>query len=379
VTVGPAPGRQRTRATPGTGALALLLVLGVVDAAAYSVIAPVLPAIADATGSSPSAIGALSASFPLSMLLGLALSSALIRRGHGRPLLLLSLLLLGAGAAVFVVTTSLPALFAARAVMGLGSGGLWMGITFRTLEYWPGQEYRSMSRVYAAYSVGALVGPGLGALPGVRLPFLAYLLVLAVALPLVLLLPEAVAHRGYVTDRSWRGMPGFWYAGLGIMLGMLAVGMVDGVLPLHFATQLSQTQIGLAYVATAVVTAVASVAAGHVRPGAALLFGGVAVTVGVTAAGASDVVAWWAVGLAAVGAGAGLAQTGSTGVLLDRIPTERIVGAMTVWSQLGIVGYLVAPAIGGPVAEHYGYGALGWLPLLLGLATAVMARVSRQR
>ena len=54
--------------------------------------------------------------------------------------------------------------------MGLGSGALWMGVTFAALERSPGDEYAGMSRVLAAYSVGGLVGPALGALGGVRSP-----------------------------------------------------------------------------------------------------------------------------------------------------------------------------------------------------------------
>jgi MFS family permease len=57
-------------------------------------------------------------------------------------------------------------LFAARALMGLGSGGLWIGVSFATPAYWPGQQYLCMSRIYAAYSAGALLGPALGALGG---------------------------------------------------------------------------------------------------------------------------------------------------------------------------------------------------------------------
>ena len=48
--------------------------------------------------------------------------------------------------------------------MGFGSGGLWTGITFATLGRWPGQEYLCMSRVFAAYSVGGLLGPAIGAI-----------------------------------------------------------------------------------------------------------------------------------------------------------------------------------------------------------------------
>ena len=42
----------------------LLLALGALDATGYSVIVPVAPAIADATGAGPATIGLLVASFP---------------------------------------------------------------------------------------------------------------------------------------------------------------------------------------------------------------------------------------------------------------------------------------------------------------------------
>jgi hypothetical protein len=48
--------------------------------------------------------------------------------------------------------------------------------------------------------------------------------------------------------------------------------------------------------------------------------------------------------LVLIGLGAGAAQTGATGLLLAAVPTARIVTAMVVWSQLGILGYLAAPA-----------------------------------
>ena len=101
-------------------------------------------------------------------------------------------------------------------------------------------------------------------------------------------------------------------------------------------------------------------------------------TIGITGAGASVVVVVWLVALVFIGFGAGSAQTGSTGVLLEQIPTERIVSAMTVWSQLGIMGYFIAPAVGGPLAENYGYAALGLVPLALGVVTLVLAGVTKR-
>jgi MFS family permease len=266
----------------------------------------------------------------------------------------------------------LPVLFAARAVMGVGSGCLWIAITFRTLQYWPGQEYLCMSRIYAAYSVGALVGPGLAALGGIRLPFATYAAVVLVCLPLVMVLPAATAHT-MTRDLTMIRTRGFWTAAIAIMFAITAIGTLDGVLPLHFATRLTQTQIGLAYTATAVLIAAASAAAGNARPGPALTLGGVGIVGGIALAGASMTVPVWLGALALIGLGAGAAQTGATGMLLRAVPTERIVTAAVVWSQMGILGYFIAPAIGGPLAAWLGFPWIGMLPLGVGLALAASA------
>jgi len=189
--------RTRTR----RAALALLG-LGVLDAAGYSVIVPVTPAIAAATGAGPALIGALVASFPAAMLVGYALAGSGIRRRRPTVVLAGALALLALGSLGFVLGAGLPAWFAARLVMGLGSGALWIAISFATLEHWPGREYQGMSRIYAAYSVGGLVGPALGAIGGVRGPFLAYLALVALALPLVVAVGTPPRRRRFETDRS---------------------------------------------------------------------------------------------------------------------------------------------------------------------------------
>jgi len=355
-----------------------LLALAVTDAAAYSLIGPVLPTLADETGASVTTMTMLAATFPLTMLIGFVPVGRLVHRGHTKVALLLGLALLAVGSLAFVVTSALWVLFIARAVMGLGSAGLWMGVTFRTLEYWPGQEYRRMSRVYAAYSIGALVGPLLAALNGTHLPFLAYLVLLAAVTPFLMLLPSPTQVPRYERDHSWRRSPGFWYAALAIMFAMLGTGLIDGVLPLHFATHLTQSQIGIAYAGTAVVLALASMVAGHHRHATALLVGGLGLVVGITVAGVSGAVPVWAVTLAVTGLGIGAAQTGATGVLLDVVPTARIVVAMTVWSQMGIGGYLIGPAVGGPVVEHLGFAWLGIVPAAVGLAVVIAALIARR-
>jgi MFS family permease len=353
----------------------LLLALGALDAVGYSVVAPVLPAIAAATGARPGVMGVLVASFPVGMLAGFFVAGHGVRRQRLRTVLLAALLLMALGCLGFVVGRGLAMWFAARLLMGVGSGGLWIAVTFTTLERWPGQEYRCMSRIFAAYSVGGLVGPVLGATGGVRGPFLAYLVLVLAAMPLVALLGTPVRPRRFETDRSVLRLPGFWLACAGIVVAILALGLSEGVLPLHFASRLGQAQLGALYVGAAMVVAVTSAAAGSMAPTRALAGAGVLIVAGIGLAGMADSAALFVVALGLAGAGIGLGQTGATGILLGAVAPKRIVTAMVLWSQLGILGYLAGPVVGGAVAQTLGFQAVGLVPLA---GAALLLAVARR-
>lgn len=350
----------------------ILLALGALDAAGYSLIAPVAPEIAEATGAGPALIGLLVATFPLAMIAGFLAGSVLVRRSRIRLLLVVSLVTIAGGTALFVLGGGLDVYFVARALMGVGSGGLWIGVTFGTLERWPGREYLCMSRVFSAYAVGGLAGPALGALSGLRLPFLAYLVLVLLALALTVTLPEPPSRRAFAADRAALRMRGFWLASAGVLFVYLGYGVVEGVLPLHLSTGMGQAAIGAAFVGMSLVVGGASALAARwpVRP---LLVGSLTLVVtGCVVAGLADAVPLWLVALALCGIGFGLGNTGSVGVLLGAVPTERIVTAMVLWSQLGIVGYLLGPLAGGLVAEELGFGAIGLVPLAGALVLAAL-------
>jgi MFS family permease len=366
-----------TATRSGRAAYPLLLALGALDATGYSVIVPVAPAIADATGAGPATIGLLVASFPAGMVLGFALAGWVVRRRGARALLVGSLALVAFGALGFVLGDSLAIYFAARVLMGLGSGGIWIGVTFDTLERWPGQEYLCMSRIFAAYSVGGLIGPTLGAFGGIRGPFLAYLALLLAALPLVLLVGEPQARRGFVADRAVLRTRGFWVASAAILFAVLALGVLEGVLPLHFAERLSQAQIGGLYVGASLIVAVSAAAAGAMRP-RPLVFAAVLLAIGGTSlAGMATDVPLWLLALALAAVGIGLANTGSLGLLVEAVPVRRIVTAMVVWSQIGIVGYLLGPLAGGLVADSLGYAFVGTVSAVTGLLVVALLRTPR--
>ena len=363
-----APTRRVTAAYP------LLLGLGALDATGYSVIVPVAPAIADATGVGPATIGLLVASFPAGMIVGFALAGWAVRRHGTRPLLLASLALVALGALGFVLGDSLAAYFPSRLLMGLGSGGLWIGVTFDTLERWPGQEYLCVSRIFAAYSVGGLLGPALGVFSGVSGPFLAYLALLLLAVPLVLSVAPAEERRAFDTDSAVLRTRGFVVACGAILFAVLALGILEGVLPLHFAERLSQAQVGALYVGTSLVVAVSATGTAGLRPRPLVLTGVLLAVTGIALAGTATDVPLWVLALVLAAVGIGIGNTGSLGMLVDAVPIERIVTAMVVWSQVGIIGYLIGPLAGGAVADGLGYPFVGGVAAAAGLALLTLMR-----
>jgi MFS family permease len=82
----------------------------------------------------------------------------------------------------------------------------------------------------------------------------------------------------------------------------------------------------------------------------------------------------WMLALLLAAVGIGIGSTGSLGVLVESINVKRIVSAMVVWSQIGIIGYLLGPLAGGLVAEGAGYAFMGVVPAAAGLLVIVLHR-----
>ena len=357
----------------------MILALGALDAAGYSVIAPVLPAISDATGAGPALIGALVATFPAGALLGFALAGPGVRHGRTREVLACSLLVVAAGCLGFVASDDLTVLFPARALMGLGSGGLWMGVVFATLERAPGREYRGMSRLLAAYSAGSLIGPALGVIGGIHGPFAAYLALVLAGLLLLPFLRPPHERRTFASDWSALRLPGFWFACAAGLVAVFGLGIIEGVLPLHLDAELSQAQIGVLYAGLAFLLAGTAVAAGYASPRPVIAVGTALLVAGIALTGLTDTPAWWIASLAVAGIGFGLTETGSAGALFEAVETERIVTAMIVWSQIGIAGYLLGPLAGGAVAEGLSFAWIGIVPLAAAAGLGALVLVLRSR
>ena len=191
-------------------------------------IVPVAPEIADPTGAGPTVIGLLVASFAAGMVAGFAVAWLAVTKRGSRAVLAASLGLVALGTLGFVFGDSLAIYFPSRFLMGLGSGGIWIGVTFDTLARWPGQEYLCMSRIFAAYSAGGLIGPALGAIGGIHGPFLAYLALLLLAIPLRAARRAGQQRRAFTADREVLRTRGFKLASAAILFAVLALGVSRG-------------------------------------------------------------------------------------------------------------------------------------------------------
>ena len=170
---------------------------------------------------------------------------------------------------------------------------------------------------------------------------------------------------------------GFWVASAAILFAVLALGVLEGVLPLHFAELLSQAQIGGLYVGASVIVAVSAATAGGKRP-RPLVFAGVLLAIaGTSLAGMATEVPLWLLALALAAVGIGIANTGSLGLLVEAVPVQHIVTAMVVWSQIGIVGYLFGPLAGGIIADRLGYAFVGTVSAVAGLLVVALLRTAR--
>jgi MFS family permease len=173
-------------------------------------------------------------------------------------------------------------------------------------------------------------------------------------MPFVLFVQPAV-RRDFGGDGAVLRTRAFWIASGAILFASPAPGVLEGVLPLHLVERVTQAQIGAFYVGASLVVAISATASGG-RPPRPLVIGAVLLSVtGIALAGIALEVPLWVRALVLAALAIGLGNTGSLGLLVAAVPVERIVTSMVVWSQIGIIGYLLGPLTGGILAEGTGY------------------------
>ena len=134
-----------------------------VNLVGFGIIIPLLPFYAHTFGASPIVIGLLFASFSLAQLIASPLLGELSDRWGRRPVLILSLIGTAVSFAMLAVAQSLTMLFAARIVDGLSGGNITTARAYIADVTTEENRAKSYGLLGAAFGLGFIVGPALGA------------------------------------------------------------------------------------------------------------------------------------------------------------------------------------------------------------------------
>ena len=135
-----------------------------VNLVGFGIIIPLLPFYAETFGASPLAIGLLFASFSFSQLIAAPVLGELSDRHGRRPVLIFSLIGTALSFAMLAVAQSLVMLFAARIVDGLSGGNITTARAYIADVTTEHDRPRMYGFLGAAFGLGFIVGPALGAL-----------------------------------------------------------------------------------------------------------------------------------------------------------------------------------------------------------------------
>jgi MFS transporter, DHA1 family, tetracycline resistance protein len=194
--------------------LAIIFLTIFVNLVGFGIIIPLLPFYAETFGASPLAIGLLFASFSLSQLVASPILGDLSDRWGRRPVLIFSLLGTVLSFVMLALAKNLPMLFAARIVDGLSGGNITTArayIADITIEE---NRAKAFGLLGAAFGLGFIVGPGLGAAFSTisyTAPIWAAAAITVLATVLAIFwLPETVHRTRARSGSPWRIMPELW-------------------------------------------------------------------------------------------------------------------------------------------------------------------------
>lgn len=140
------------------------------DLIGFGIIIPIQPFYAQSFGASATLITLLGASYSLMQFLFSAPIGRLSDRIGRRPVLLISVALISIGYLIFGLATSIPMLFIARMISGLGGANLGAAQAIIADVTKPEERSKGMGLIGAAFGLGFIIGPALGGLLGQHHP-----------------------------------------------------------------------------------------------------------------------------------------------------------------------------------------------------------------
>jgi MFS family permease len=365
------------RTKPGSSTLLALFSVAFTAGVGLWMVPPVLPQIGVQQHLGPAGVAVIASAGYVTEIIGYLLAGRTIARSGAHRALMFSLGFQVLGDLLFVLGGHLGLYLVGRVFQGLGMSWAWLGVMIGVIEERGRAASKTLPLLIVGFTLGNVVGPGIGGLGGIRLPFLVHavlsLIVLAAVAPNrwdVVAEPFGFLHSSIGRDRAFRFVIVAW------SIFGFSFGYIEGALPVHFATRLSQSGVGFLYMVAAVAAAVGAVTLGRLagshrsRPGVAL--GMAFIAGGLLAGSISDSVAVWVAGAVIFGLGAGGSDPNILGVITTDVPFEIMIGVQTLAAEAFAIGLFIGPLLGGILAEQAGFGVAGIVIAVPSMAFAVV-------
>lgn len=154
--------------------LGIVFTTVLIDLIGFGIVLPLLPLYAETFGASPTVIGLLTASYALAQLIFAPIWGRLSDRVGRRPVILASLVGTCLASLLFGLAPALWLLFVARVLDGVSGASYAAAQAYVADVTTPRQRAHGMGLIGAAFGLGFVIGPALGALCAAvdpRMPF----------------------------------------------------------------------------------------------------------------------------------------------------------------------------------------------------------------
>jgi multidrug resistance protein len=351
------------------------------DLVGFGIVLPILPLYAERFGAGPATVGLLVATFSVAQLVFAPLWGRLSDRVGRRPVLLVSLVGTAVGSLLTGLAGSLWVLFAGRVVDGVSGASVSVAQASVVDLAPPEERARLLGLLGAAFGLGFVAGPALGALAALGGPEVPFLLAAGIAAVNALVaarrLPEtrpvapaadAVAAPPVRGDLARLAAVAFVslvaFSGFEATFALLGEARLD----------LTISSTGAVFAAIGVVLVAVQVALVHPvnrRLGeATTLRAGLALdAVGLCLLAAADGWPLLVPALLALVVGQGLVTPTLSAAVGRRAGAERRGAALGVQQSAGGLARVAGPAAAGALFEHLGIGA----PYVVGAVLALIA------
>lgn len=248
--------------------VALVAALLVLEAALWSVIAPLLALYASAHGLSETGAGLLNGAYTAGVAVSACGSLVLLRSLQPRAAIATGLVVLSGSTVLFALAPSVPALIGARVAQGLAGGQIWVGgYSWLLRAAPPSQRGRYVGVAVGASALGTVLGPAIGTIASATDPATTFFVLagaIAALVPCVLLARGPLAAASARLDLAPFRSPDMRRSLSLVALLSLPIGLAVAVAPLRLhQLALSRLAIGLTFLVASALGCLVSVIAGR--------------------------------------------------------------------------------------------------------------------